>query len=202
MKYPFATFLFLICVSGYAQFPSEIWHSGKVVLVNNDTIRGNIKYDLEKDIIQINNKAGTEAYTVKKVLYFGFLDETSRSYRQFYALPFNTTSQYKTLLFFEVFLEGKMTLLAREYLTVKTVNYGSAAFAGGNYSKQLLAYTYYFLDDKGRITQFQNKKKQLYQILQRKESSIKRYIKNNRLRFDDKSEMMQLVDYYNILITQ
>lgn len=187
--------------TSYAQFPSEFWHQGKVVLVSSDTIRGSIKYDLDRDIIQINNKQGTEAYTAKKVLYFSFLDEVSRHYRQFYALPFRITSEYKTPIFFEVLLEGKMTLLAREFVTVKTVNYGNPAFSGSSYSKQVLVFRYYFLDDRGNIVRFLNNRKQLMQILKRKESEIKQYTKRNRFRYDDKLDMIQLTEYYNSLVT-
>ncbi len=201
VKYLVVVALFFTISVGYAQFPSEYWHEGKLVLVNSDTIRGNIKYDLDRDIIQINNKQGIEAYTAKKVLYFSFLDELSRQYRQFYALPFSVTSEYKTPIFFEVLTEGKMTLLSREFITVRTVNYGNTSFYGNSYSQQILAYRYYFLDDIGNIVRFQNNKRQLYQILKRKESEIKQYVKRNRVRYSDKSDMIHLTNYYNSLIT-
>lgn len=193
--------LFLMPWTGNAQFPSEVWHQGKVVLVNSDTIRASVKYDLDRDIIQINNNQGTEAYTARKVLYFSFVDEVSQHYRQFYALPFRITSEYKTPIFFEVLLEGKMTLLAREFVTVKTVNYGNSAFFERNYSQQVLVFRYYFLDNRGNIIRFHNNKKKLLQIFKRKESEIKQYTKRNRLRFDNKSDMIQLTEYYNSLIT-
>jgi len=192
--------LLFISVASQAQFPSELWHEGKIVLVNSDTVKGNIKYDLDRDIIQINNINGTEAYTAKKVLYFNFFDETAHQYRQFYALPFRITSEYKTPVFFEVFLQGKMTLLAREFITVRTVSYGNTALSGSNYSQQILAYRYYFLDDQGEIERLQNNKRQLYQIFKKKESEIRQYVKRNRFRFDNKSDMMQLTEYYNRLV--
>ena len=165
MKYLIFLSLTIIPWVSHAQFPSELWHDGKIVLVNGDTIKGNIKYDLDRDIVQINNKQGTEAYTAKKLLYFNFLDETSRQYRQFYALPFRITSEYKTPVFFEVLFEGKMTLLAREFITIKTTTYGNAGLGGNSYSRQVLAYRYYFLNDSGGITRFQGNNRLLYQVL-------------------------------------
>ena len=201
LKYLLTLSLFFVTVMSHAQFPSELWHEGKIVLVNSDTIKGNIKYDLDRDIIQVNNKNGIEAYTAKKVLYFNFFDDTSHQYRQFYALPYRITSEYKTPVFFEVFLQGKMTLLGREFITVKTVSYGNTALSGSSYSQQVLAYRYYFLDDQGEIERLQKNKRQLYQIFKKKESEIKQYVKRNRFRFDNKSDMMQLTEYYNRLIT-
>ena len=192
--------LFTTLVS-YAQFPSEIWHEGKIVLVNNDTILGNIKYDLDKDIIQINNKRGTEVYTAKKVLYFNFFDDISNQYRQFYALPFYNTLEYKTPVFFEVLFEGKMTLLAREYIAVRNVSYGISGLSEATYLEQALVYEYFFLDNQGSIVRFYNKKRHLYQILKDKETEIKKFTKRNRLKYDNKSDMIFLMEYYNTLIT-
>jgi hypothetical protein len=193
--------LYISASIGYAQFPSELWHEGKIVLVKGDTIRGNIKYDLERDIVQINNQQGTEAYTAKKMLYFNFIDETTRQYRQFYALPYSITTEYKTPIFFEVFFEGKMTLLAREFITIKTTSFGGAGLGGNSYSRQVLAYRYYFLDDRGKIVRYQGNKRQLYQILKNRETEVKQFIKNNRLKYDDKSDMILLTEYYNTLIS-
>ena len=48
-------FLIHISIKGYAQdFPSELWHKGKIVLLSEDTIIGKIKYDLQNDVIQVN----------------------------------------------------------------------------------------------------------------------------------------------------
>lgn len=201
MKYLLFLSLYIVSWVSHAQFPSELWHGGKIVLVSGDTIKGNVKYDLERDIVQINNKQGTEAYTAKKLLYFNFLDESSRQFRQFYALPFRITSEYKTPVFFEVFFEGKMTLLAREFITIKTTSYGNAGLGGNSYSRQELAYRYYFLNDSGNIIRFQGNRRQLYQILKNRENEVKQFIKRNRLRYDDKSDMIQLTEYYNTLIT-
>jgi len=194
--------LMMIGLNGYGQFPSELWHEGKVVLVNTDTIRGVIKYDLERDIVQIQSKSqGINVFSAKKVLYFGFLDEITRQYRQFYALPYGVTRDYKTPRYFEVLFEGKMTLLAREFVTVQTTNYGNSAFGGSTYSREVLAYRYYFLNDRGDIIRFQNSKKHLRQLLKNKESQVKQYTNRNRIRYDNKSDMIQLLSYYNSLIT-
>ena len=201
MKYLLFISLFMISWTSHAQFPSELWHEGKIVLVNRDTIKGNIKYDLDRDIVQINNNQGAEAYTAKKLLYFNFLDESSRQYRQFYALPFSITLEYKTPVFFEVLFEGKMTLLGREFIMIKTTSYGNTGLGGNSYSRQVLAYRYYFLNDTGKITRFQGNKRQLFQILKNRETEVKQFIKRNRIKYDDKSDMIHLVDYYNTLIT-
>ena len=83
-------------------FPSEVWHEGKVVLVDNQTYKGLVKYDLDTDIIQVNVDNTIQAFSSKKVLYFEIFDEGTESFRQFYALPYTVSPGYKTPILFEV----------------------------------------------------------------------------------------------------
>ena len=49
--------LILISLAGFSQdFPSEMWHKGKLVLLSEDTVYGKVKYDLQNDAVQINVK--------------------------------------------------------------------------------------------------------------------------------------------------
>jgi len=52
------------------QWAFELWHTGKVILDTGDTLRGLIKYDLDKDIIQLQANNKLESYTSRKVLLF------------------------------------------------------------------------------------------------------------------------------------
>lgn len=185
-----------------AQFPAELWHEGKVVLLNNDTIKGSVKYDLDRDIIQVNDREKIEAYTARKVLYFSIFDITSNQYRQFYALPYNVTADYKTPVFFEVFYEGRFSLLAREYITIQTTSYGPAGMSGSTYSRQVLAYNYYFLNDRGSINQYRKNKRELYLKMRKYEGEIKTFVKRNRLRIDNKRDLIQIFEYYNSLLNK
>lgn len=200
IKLIFTVLLSFFAFAVQAQFPSELWHEGKVVLVNHDTISGAIKYDLERDILQVNDSKTIEAYTARKVLYFSIFDNSTNQYRQFYALPFNVTADYKTPIFFEVFYEGKMTLLAREYVTIQTTSYGPAGMSGSTYSRQILDYNYYFLSETGGINLYRKNKKELYFRMRKYESQIKNFVKRNRLHIDNKKDLIQIFEYYNSLL--
>lgn len=66
-------------------WPFELWHEGKIVLVEGDTLRGLIKYDLQQDLVQFElaNKR-SEAFTARKVLFFEIFDATVQKYRRFF----------------------------------------------------------------------------------------------------------------------
>lgn len=180
------------------QWPFELWHEGKIVLLEGDTLKGLVKYDLQQDLVQysINDKK-TEAFTARKVLFFEIFDQTVRRYRQFFALPFTTPSQYKAPVFFELLEEGKMTLLARESLEYRT--YNSMYYMGAAYSRQVLVYKYFFLGETGEIVEFNGNKNDLLDLMGKKSEDVEKYVKANRLKYDDKYDLAKIVAYYNSL---
>lgn len=193
-----AALFFLLAFSVGAQtFPSDLWHEGKIVLLEGDTLRGSIKYDLQQDLVQyaVANER-TVAYSSRKVLFFEIYDNTIRRYRLFFALPFSTTAGYKAPVFFELLEEGKMTLLSRESVEYRTYN---SPYYMGSYSRLVLVFKYFFLDENGNITQFEGNKNDLLNLMNKKSDEVEKYIKANRLRYDDKYDFARIVAYYNSL---
>lgn len=195
-------FLLLINFVSQAQdFPFDYWHEGRVVLISGDTLSGMIKYNIDGDAIQVETNKVIQAYSSQKILFFEIYDELFGSYRQFYSLPYNVKIDYKIPILFEVLYEGPMTLLAREYIVEETVPQYGYYYRGGNYgTRTRLAFDFYFLNTKGKIEKFSLKKNDLYHILDKKSSEIKRYIKKNRLRHDKREDLVRIVAYYNSLI--
>ena len=179
------------------QFPSDLWHEGKIILLEGDTLKGNIKYDLQQDLVQYGMAdQRTTAFSARKVLFFEIFDTSVRKYRQFFALPFTTTSGYRAPVFFELLEEGKMTLLSRESVEYRTY---SSPYYMGSYSRLVLVYKYYFLDEKGNISEFTGNKNDLLDLMNKKSEEVEKYIKANKLRFDDKYDFAKIVAYYNSL---
>lgn len=177
------------------EWPSDLWHEGKIVLVEGDTLRGLIKYDLQQDLVQYNlSDKRTEAFSARKVLFFEIFDTSVRKYRQFFALPFTTGTSYRAPVFFELLEEGKMTLLSRESLEYRTYN---SPYYMGSYSRQVLVNKYFFLDENGDIIEFTGNKSDLLDLMGKKSDEVEKYIKANRLKYDDKYDFARIVAYYN-----
>lgn len=194
-------FLFFVVQYSFGQqFPSEFWHTGKAVLISGDTLEGDIKYDLDNDIIQINTSKKLLTYSARKLFYFQIFDVTVDTYRQFYVLPYKINYNYEAPLIFEVVFEGKLTLLARESIVNQTTNYNSYYWAGGSYTRQALVYEFYFLDQKGNITYFTKKKKDLIDVMNKRGQQIKAFIKKNNLKVDEKRDLARIMAYYNALL--
>src|SRR6478736_4081423 len=129
----------------YAQqrYSFEYWHDGKVVLESGDTINSKIKYNLQTDIIQASINKKIQTYSARKVLSFEIFDSVEKQYRQFYSMPYTTSSEYKSPIFFELLVEGKMTLLCRETLEYRTVT--NSFYGFGNSQRLVMIYHYYLL---------------------------------------------------------
>lgn len=184
--------------TGYSQqWPFQYWHEGRIVLLNGDTLKGALKYDLEQNVVQFGQGEGTfEAFSSRKVLFFEIFDKSVNRYRQFYALPYTRAGSYATPTFFELLEDGKMTLLAREALEHRTYSYG---FYGGSYTRQILVHKYFFLDEQGNINEFAGGKADLLNMMGRSADSVEKYMRSNRLRFDEKYDFARIVAYYNSL---
>lgn len=195
-------FLCLTCLAvtfcASAQWAFELWHEGRVVLETGDTLRGQVKYDLQQDLIQFTDKKGTiETYTARKVLFCEIFDKTEGQYRQFYSLPYSTASGYRTPVFFELISEGKLTVLSRERLENQATS--SPYYYGNTYSRTVLVNKYYTLKDNGEIIDFSTRKADFMQLLGKHADHINDYMKDNKLRLDEKRDMIKIIEYYNSL---
>jgi len=193
----------LVCgifLSKAQTFPSEIWHEGKLVLNSNDTIKGLIKYDLDNDLIQIGVENVIQTYSSRKIITFQIFDRSIDNYRRFYALPYSVKLNYKVPILFEVLYEGTLSLLARETIVMETVPQYTGTYRSSPYSRQRLAYTYYFLEKGSEIFKYLPKKRELYYIMRKKSSEIEKFMKKNRLRAEDKNDLIKITSYYNTLI--
>ncbi len=182
-------------------FPSEMLHDGKLVLLNGDTLKGQIKYDIENDLIQMVVNDKIQTYSARKILYFQIYDKTVEMFRSFYSIPYEVQPNYEIPILFEVLYEGPLSLLARESIITETVpQYSHMYRSSVNMTRTRLDYEYYFLDRKGNFVRFTMKKNELYDIMRRKEPQIKQYIKKNRLKIDSRRDLVRITAYYNALL--
>ena len=192
--------IFFIPLPSFSQnWPFELWHDGKIVLLTGDTLKGLVKYDLQQDMVQYDlPNSKTEAFSARKVLFFEIFDNTVNKYRRIFALPFSVSGSYKIPVFFELLEEGKMTLLAREALEYRT--YSSPYFIG-SYTRLVLVYKYFFLEENGEIAEFTGSRNDLLDKMGRHAEAVEKYIKQNKLRIEDKADFSKTVAYYNSFFT-
>ncbi len=182
------------------QFPSEVWHEGKAVLVEGDTLVGWIKYDMDKDIVQhtYSTEGTITTVTPRSLVFFEIFDKLANQYRQFYVLPFYVQNNYKAPIIFELVYQGdELTLLSREKVEYQVTNYPYAV--SGTFNRLVLVFTHYFLWPDGHIEQLTGNRKDLLWKMKKKSTQMKKFMKSNRIKPERRSDLVKIVAYYNTL---
>lgn len=192
-----ALFVFLSSQGFCQKWPFDYWHEGKMVLESGDTLKGKIKYDINSDIIQLDQNNHLQSFTARKLIYYEIWDATNSRYRQFYSIPYAPNGGYKTPIFFELLAEGKLTLLAREALEYKTTSTGYYGY--GSISRLVLVDKFFTLNDKGEIETFSGRKSDLFDLMSKRDDEVKQFLKSHRLDLSYKYDLAQVFAYYNSL---
>lgn len=190
-------FLSLLLVASAAsgqQFSFEYWHNGYCILEGGDTLKGQLKYNLQTDLLQVQANNRVETFTARKVVFFEIFDAMIKDYRMFYSLPYSSIGGYKAPVFFELLTEGKMTLLSREALEYKTY---SSFYYYGSYTRLVLVYKYFLLEENGQIQEFVGKKNDWIYAMGNYGEQVQKYAKSNKLDFDERKDIKMIVEYYN-----
>lgn len=178
------------------QFSSEFWHDGFVVTAKGDTLRGQVKYDMETNVVLLQN-AQFKTLSSFQVFYFNIYDKLVENYRQFYSIPYRLKYDHETPVFFELLFEGPLSLLAREAIVQETVPLGNSVTRGSSVIRNKIALEFYFVDKDGDLAAYSGKKSDLYNIMARKERKVKEFIKSNSLKTDNARDLVRITAFYN-----
>ena len=185
------------------EFPSLVWHKGKIVTANGQVFQGLVKYDLDNNVVQLQNQ-NMDTFGASNVSTFEIYDETYGGVRTFYTLPYSINGDYDAPMFFEVLNEGNnIALLCREYIS--SDNRGMGMYGPmmmnpmwgppmrGGYR---LAFNYYFVKN-GKIIKYSQKKKELLQIFKEHSDEVELFMRKNRLSHDKRGDLLRITAYYN-----
>lgn len=185
-----------------AQTPdSNVWSKGRVMLTNQDTLKGIVNYNPNNDLLQINIDNTIKTFSAQQVNSFDFWDQTQEKVRYFRVYPYSIYSNYKTPVFFEVLLDGSMTLLLRERYVTERVRVFDPYSRIPMYGDRVKVESdFYFLNTKtDKIREYRQSKRDLLSILKDKQNQISTFVKANRLNYKDKKSLTRIVEYYNSL---
>lgn len=178
-------------------FPSQVWHEGKVFLVDGETLSGRIKYDLDNDLIQLERQNRIQTFSSRKILKFEIFDEGFNSYRLFYSLPYKVKPNYETLILFEILHEGSLSLLCREFIVQEAIPQFGYYPRFGGMTRMRLTYEYFFLTENGNIDRYTPKKGDLLHIMRNRSAEVKSFMKKNKLKYDRREDLAKVTAFYN-----
>lgn len=185
-------------------FPSQVWHEGRLFLNDGENIKGKLKYDLDNNIVQVQNES-IQTFSSSSIRFFEIFDEYYGGIRTFYSLPYAMNSDYKVPIFFELLTEGDgMTLLCREYITNDPRGMGmysmymNPMYGPPMMNSNKLAFDFYFFTG-DKIVKYSQKKKELLDFMDDQSDEIKLYMRKNRLSHDRRGDLLRITAYYNQL---
>lgn len=187
------------------QFPSQIWHKGRIYGTDGLTYTGLVKYDLENNVVQLQTET-ISTFTAFNVSNFEIQNETNEGNRIFYSLPYSPDGdENKTPIFFEVLTEGKdISLLTREYIKTEYSSTGSKGFNGPTNDglkvkvKYRLAFDYFFFKDY-KIQKYSRKKNDLFDFFPSYKDEVNQFMKEHKLAHDQRGDLIRITAYYNEL---
>ncbi|TAD99673.1 MAG: hypothetical protein EAZ97_08175 [Bacteroidetes bacterium] len=200
-KFCIIFFLCLFSASVYAQdkqFSWDYWHNGEVNLFNGESYQGKIKYDWEKNSVQLQlAKGNIQSFNALKVESFFIYDELLKTARDFYTLPFGKVG-YNTPYFFELLTEGHLDLLNRDVVTQRYVSdpwYGRV----GMWTSVVFEVidSYYFLTKEGVVIKYDHDKDNLLALMSDRSKDIQTFINDKKLSTARRDHLLRIVEYYN-----
>ncbi|WP_020530705.1 hypothetical protein [Flexithrix dorotheae] len=199
-------FLFQLVLLGYSQdFSKNYWHRGEIDLTSGETLKGEVKYDLENDNLVFKSGNMVRSYNATRVEAWQIVDALTKTIRYFYTLPYSTDgSSYKKPTFFELLSEGEpISLLAKEKVVEKVENtYDPYWFGGRNVRVAVQVDDYYLINGQGQIAHCRPDEDSLMKFMGDQSKVVKKFIKSNKLKIERRADMIQIIDFYNSLINQ
>jgi len=208
-KYLLQSLFILFSFGAFGQtFPSQQWRYGEAVLLTGDTIKGSMKYNLERQIIQFRKKDKVATYNASQLVTFAVKNDFVRN-RTFYSLPIKNKAGYTQPSLFEMISEGEVSLIGREYIAIVTAfsnnsmirpmdrrAYLAETVATG---RKQLAYKLYIAKSSGEIVPLGESKKTILDAFGDQKSELKKYIRIAGLELTNVSDFIKIIRFYNSL---
>lgn len=198
------------------EFPSKVFHRGEALMFDGSLKKGMIKYDLEADaiLLQDSTKEGIETISAINLKAFRLLPTQNKPSRLFYVLPFQNETGYNRPKIFEVLLEDKFSLVAREYIVVRSRPVNSSFVRMSRfdpfysphlddmYRQAYLSYYLYLVSPEGKVVELGSKKKDILSVFDGYYNELNSYVKDENLKMGSLDDVLQLIKYYNELVEQ
>jgi hypothetical protein len=188
--------LSVLCLShtqAQAPYPYRTtWYLGALSTKTGEELAGEMQFDWETNSLKIKQEETIKTFSPSNVAKFEFFDPNWKEQRHFVSLPFSKKGRYASPRFFEILLEGKVSVLMREN-NVEAV--GIIKFKNMTKTPSEC----YLYTEGESPKRFDGRPKLLYQILPHHHADLKEFIERKRLNVYQLLDLIRVVDYYNSL---
>lgn len=174
------------------------WNPGVVVLENNNMLEGDIKFDHKNGVIQCRDNGKIKAFSSHGVVYFYFINKVTNILHRFISVEQSTKDNYHRKDFYEIVLEGELTLLRKRNKAIDPVRRGQTS-STDNMMHHILCYDYYVYYE-GEMLEIDKFKKDIVPLMEDKDQEIQKYADRKNLRLYYLMDQISLISYYNGLV--
>ncbi len=184
-----------------ADYAQARWHAGQVELASGQTLTGNLKYQINKNVVLLKQSDGTlqtlNSWQIKK---FSFYDTLRKISRRFCTLSNPSPRSTKDALFMEVVYEGFVSLMSYEKTRLQ------AYPEDGNQKWRKPGYyvaddLFYLVDMTGKLQKYTGLDN-IARIMGETPLKMRQFIKTHRLNLNKRQDFRFLVEHYNEIISR
>lgn len=207
--YDFSTSIYAQDLSMYK------WHIGELDLTIGETLKGEIKYNLERHWLEYRKDNVHRVFSSVNVTAFQIIDALTGEYRTFISLPISQSRRYKRKLFFELLSQGAVSLFCRDKVVTKVQVDNASSFplksnrfginSYGNTTGdrirriRTVGYDYYYVGKKNQVSAFEPTEENIFELMSSRKQKIEKFIEDNNLDLSEKTDLTIIFNYYNDL---
>lgn len=174
------------------------WSPGVIVLEDSQVLEGDLNYDHKNGVIQCRNAGKIKAFSSHGVTSFYFINRATNILHRYVAVEQNTGENYRRKEFFEIVLEGELTILRKRNKSTDPVRRGHT-MSTYNLMHHILCYDYYVYHQ-GEMVKVNKFKKDVVPMMKDKKREITTYADKKNLKLYYLMDQISLISYYNGLV--
>jgi hypothetical protein len=176
------------------------WDQGQIFL-NDEMLIGEIRYHPQHDVVFYKTEGQIETFSPYTVDSFSFYDEAAGLTRTFSALSPGPDGSQGPKAFFEITLEGDLTLARKGKFAKRRNARGNAHPLAGflllpPQAEQDLVYDYFLVSAEG-LTKIRHFRKQVLPLMADREEEMEQFINRFSFNFSNPLSYILLINYYN-----
>ena len=174
------------------------WQIGSIHLFNGGKIENYpMKYDLEHERMEIKSENRIVVLPDNRIEIFFLINSFDADTIFYYNCSKFDYYGTKLIGFFGALVSGELSLLSRSDFKLVRAYYSQALDAGDRQDKRYLIEELY-LSKENKIFDIKSKN-QLISYFEAQKENMKLYIKENRLSYKERDDLIEIVKYYNSL---
>lgn len=179
----------------------EQWKPGAIHLAG-ESVRGDVSYDPKMDVVFCKAEGKIQTFTPQTVLHFEYYDEEAGLTRSYSSFPHHITASRQQRAFFEVVIDGDLTLLRKGKFSKIPRPKGKYHRVHNkirdSHQKPDIVYSYYLLQQAGpqQITHF---RRQVLPLMHDLKEEMQEFIQSHNFNMESPQSHILIINYYNHL---